>query len=78
MNLRRWLAVGIGVKRWLLVAFVGLIVLAVGVAHGLRQVTSNLEPGTPAMENMPSASTTSAGDASRSSAVRSIARCRTT
>ena len=33
VNLRRWLTVGIGVKRWLLVAFVGLIVLAVGVAH---------------------------------------------
>ena len=50
MNLRRWLTVGIGVKRWLLVAFLGLIVLAVGVAHVLRQVTSNLEPGTPAMD----------------------------
>ena len=50
MNLRRWLTVGIGVKRWLLVAFLGLLVLAVGVAHVLRQVTSNLEPGTPAMD----------------------------
>ena len=49
MNLRRWLTVGIGVKRWLLVAFLGLLVLAVGVAHVLRQVTSNLEPGNPAM-----------------------------
>ena len=33
MNLRRWLTPGIGVKRWLLVAFVGLLLLAVGVAH---------------------------------------------
>lgn len=44
MNLRRWLTVGIGVKRWLLVSFLGLLVLAVGVAHVLRQVTSNAGP----------------------------------
>ena len=50
MNLRRWLTVGIGVKRWLLVAFAGLLVLAVGVAHVLRQVTSNLEPGSGGMD----------------------------
>ncbi len=37
MNLRRWLTVGIGVKRWLLVAFLGLVVLSLGVAHMLRQ-----------------------------------------
>jgi uncharacterized cofD-like protein len=40
VNLRRWLTVGIGVKRWLLVAFAGLLVLALGVAHVLRQVTA--------------------------------------
>ena len=40
MNLRRWLTPGIGVKRWLLVAFVGLLLLAVGVAHVLRQMTA--------------------------------------
>ena len=45
MNLRRWLTPGIGVKRWLLVAFAGLLVLALGVAHVLRQVTKDLEPG---------------------------------
>ncbi|MFL5777768.1 MAG: hypothetical protein ACJ761_02390 [Chloroflexota bacterium] len=28
MNLRRWLTPGIGIKRWLLVAFVGLALLA--------------------------------------------------
>ena len=28
MNLRRWLTPGIGVKRWLLVVFVGLLLLA--------------------------------------------------
>jgi uncharacterized cofD-like protein len=50
VNLRRWLTVGIGVKRWLLVAFAGLLVLAVGVAHVLRQVTSNLEPGSAGMD----------------------------
>ena len=47
MNLRRWLTPGIGVKRWLLVAFAGLLVLALGVAHVLRQVTKDLEPGGP-------------------------------
>ncbi len=45
MNLRRWLTIGIGVKRWLLVAFVGLLLLALGVAHALRQVTADLQPG---------------------------------
>ena len=49
MNLRRWLTVGIGVKRWLLIAFAGLLVLAVGVAHFLRQVTSDLDPRSAAM-----------------------------
>ncbi len=44
MNLRRWLTVGIGVKRWLLVAFLGLLVLALGVAHLLRQATASFEP----------------------------------
>ncbi len=47
MNLRRWLTIGIGVKRWLLVAFVGLVVLALGIAHLLRQLTASLEPGDP-------------------------------
>jgi len=36
LNLRRWLTVGIGVKRWLLVSFAGLLLLALGVAHALR------------------------------------------
>jgi uncharacterized cofD-like protein len=45
MNLRRWLTVGIGVKRWLLLAFAGLLLLALGVAHALRQLTADLEPG---------------------------------
>ena len=44
MNLRRWLTVGIGVKRWLLLAFAGLLILALGVAHVLRQVTAALPP----------------------------------
>ena len=48
MNLRRWLTVGIGVKRWLLVSFAGLLVLALGVAHTLRQVTAVDRPSGPA------------------------------
>jgi uncharacterized cofD-like protein len=44
-NLRRWLTPGIGVKRWLLVLFVGLLLLALGVAHVLRQATRDLQPG---------------------------------
>ncbi|HEY3162940.1 MAG TPA: gluconeogenesis factor YvcK family protein [Candidatus Limnocylindrales bacterium] len=47
-NLRRWLTPGIGVKRWLLVTFAGLLVLALGAAHIIRQATRDLEPGGPA------------------------------
>jgi len=45
MNLRRWLTPGIGVKRWLLLTFVGCLVLALGVAHVVRQATRDLDPG---------------------------------
>ena len=45
MNLRRWLAPGIGIKRWLLVLFVGLLFLALAFARFLRQATRDLEPG---------------------------------
>jgi uncharacterized cofD-like protein len=45
MNLRRWLTPGIGVKRWLLVVFGGLLLLALAVAHTIRQVTRDLDPG---------------------------------
>ena len=48
MNLRRWLTVGIGVKRWLVLAFAGLLLLALGMAHALRQVTASLDPADPA------------------------------
>jgi uncharacterized cofD-like protein len=44
-GIRRWLVPGIGVKRWLLLVFVGLLLLALGVAHFLRQVTQDLQPG---------------------------------
>jgi uncharacterized cofD-like protein len=44
LNLRRWLTPGIGVKRWLLVVFAGLLLLALGVAHLIRQATSGLQP----------------------------------
>lgn len=45
MNLRRWLMPGIGVKRWILVVFAGLLLLALAGAHVLRQTTRDLEPG---------------------------------
>jgi uncharacterized cofD-like protein len=48
MNLRRWLTPGIGIKRWLLVVFAGLLLLALAFAHLLRQVSRGLEPGGPA------------------------------
>ena len=47
MNLRRWLTPGIGVKRWMLVVFVGLLLLALAFAHMLRQATRDLAPGGP-------------------------------
>ena len=48
MNLRRWLTPGIGIKRWLLVVFAGLLLLAVAFAHFLRQITRDLAPAGPA------------------------------
>ncbi len=48
MNLRRWLTVGIGIKRWLALAFAGLLLLALGLAHALRQLAVSLEAGSPA------------------------------
>lgn len=48
MRLRRWLQPGMGVKRWLLLAFAGMLLLALAGAHVIRQVTKDLEPGGPA------------------------------
>jgi uncharacterized cofD-like protein len=48
MRLRRWLRPGIGVKRWLLLMFAGLLVLALGGAHLIRQLSVGLKPGSPA------------------------------
>ncbi len=45
MRFRRWLQPGIGVKRWLLVVFAGLVLLALGTAHVIRQVTQDVQPG---------------------------------
>ncbi|HEX7948827.1 MAG TPA: uridine diphosphate-N-acetylglucosamine-binding protein YvcK [Candidatus Limnocylindrales bacterium] len=45
MNLRRWLAPGIGIKRWLLVLFTGLLLLSLAFAHFIRQVSHDLAPG---------------------------------
>ena len=47
MNLRRWLTPGIGIKRWLLVVFAGLLLLAIAFAHFLRQVTRDFAPTGP-------------------------------
>ncbi len=47
MNLRRWLTPGIGIKRWLIVVFLGLLLLAMAFAHMLRQVTRDFEPEGP-------------------------------
>ena len=43
MNLRRWLRPGIGVKRWLGVAFVGLTALALAGALAIRQLYREVE-----------------------------------
>ena len=45
MRLRRWLAPGIGVKRWLGLVFLGLLLLALGVAHFVRQASQDVQPG---------------------------------
>jgi uncharacterized cofD-like protein len=45
MRLRRWLQPGLGVKRWLLFIFLGLLLLALAGAHVIRQVTKDLQPG---------------------------------
>jgi uncharacterized cofD-like protein len=45
VRVRRWLQPGIGVKRWLLVMFAGLVLLAVGAAHLIRQLSQGVEPG---------------------------------
>jgi uncharacterized cofD-like protein len=43
VNLRRWLRPGIGVKRWLGVAFVGLMALALAGALALRQLYRDVD-----------------------------------
>jgi uncharacterized cofD-like protein len=45
MGFRRWLQPGMGVKRWLLLIFAGMLLLALGAAHLIRQVTQGIEPG---------------------------------
>jgi uncharacterized cofD-like protein len=45
VSLRRWLTPGIGIKRWLLVVFAGLVLLALAAAHVIRQATLGLPPG---------------------------------
>jgi uncharacterized cofD-like protein len=48
MGLRRWLQPGMGVKRWLGLTFIGLLLLALGTAHVIRQITPDLDPGSTA------------------------------
>jgi uncharacterized cofD-like protein len=45
MRVRRWLQPGMGIKRWLLLAFLGMLLLALAGAHVIRQVTKDLQPG---------------------------------
>jgi uncharacterized cofD-like protein len=45
MRFRRWLQPGMGVKRWLLLIFAGMLLLALGAAHVIRQVTQDIQPG---------------------------------
>lgn len=45
MRFRRWLQPGMGVKRWLLLIFAGMLLLALGSAHAIRQVTQDFQPG---------------------------------
>ena len=45
MRFRRWLQPGMGVKRWLLLIFAGMLLLALGSAHVIRQVTQDFHPG---------------------------------
>ncbi len=40
---RRWLAVGIGVKRWLVVLLFGLMLSALGLALGLRELYTSVQ-----------------------------------
>jgi uncharacterized cofD-like protein len=47
MNLRPWLRPGIGVKRWVLVSFLGLVILALAGALALRQFYRDVEIGGP-------------------------------
>ena len=44
MRFRRWLQPGMGVKRWLLLIFAGMLLLALGSAHVIRQVTQDFHP----------------------------------
>ena len=46
VGFRRWLQPGMGVKRWLGLVFLGLLLLALGAAHVIRQITPDLDPGT--------------------------------
>jgi uncharacterized cofD-like protein len=47
MKLRPWLRPGIGVKRWVLVAFAGLVLLALAGAFALRAFYRDIEVGGP-------------------------------
>lgn len=44
MRIGRWLSIGMGIKRWVALAFVGLVLLALAAAHVIRQATRDVEP----------------------------------
>ena len=46
-DLRRWLRPGMGVKRWLVLVFVGLLALGLGGAVFLRQLARDASPSSP-------------------------------
>jgi uncharacterized cofD-like protein len=46
-DLRRWLRPGMGVKRWLVLVFVGLLALGLGGAVFLRQIARDASPSSP-------------------------------
>ncbi len=47
MRFRRWLTPGIGIKRWLLVASAGLLLVALAGAQFLRLLTQDVDPAGP-------------------------------
>jgi uncharacterized cofD-like protein len=45
VSLRRWLSPSIGLNRWFALVIVGMVLVALAVAHLLRQLSRDIEPG---------------------------------